>query len=138
VREPVEWVLSWYNYRLGNQGLPSAVPTGMTFFQFWKSLDRIKDVSQKAHFVDDDEVCRFNLIIPYESISKAFPVVMKSLGIRKAALPAKNISAGQKLVRSRLKAEMISEINEYYHQDFELWMEWKKNINAYLDKLSTH
>lgn len=136
IREPVEWVLSWYNYRLGNQNLPNAIPLDMTFYRFWKSIDRIKDVSQKAHFVDDDEVCRFDLIIPYEKVSQAFPAVMKSLGIRKVVLPAKNISAGQKLVRKKLKADMISEINEYYHQDYELWMEWKNKIGGYLEESS--
>ena len=34
VREPVEWVLSWYNYRLGNSKLPNSLPSDMPFYQF--------------------------------------------------------------------------------------------------------
>lgn len=136
IREPVDWVLSWYNYRLGNQKLPNSLPQDMTFYQFWKSIDRIKDISQKASFVDEDGVCRFDLIIPHQAVGRAFPVLVSSLKIPKTNLPTKNKSAGQTLQRSKLSAEIVADINSYYQQDFDLWKEWSGNIDSCLEELA--
>jgi hypothetical protein len=129
VREPVEWILSWYNYRRGNR-IHSPLPNDMTFEQFWAGSEWLKKTSQKSKFIDNDGICRFDLIIPHEAVTKTFPVLMKKLKIPNVELPVKNESIGDKLSRSAIPSALITEINQYYQQDFDFWIEWQKTLNA--------
>ena len=136
VREPIEWVISWYNYRHRNKKLPNSLPENMTFEQFWNSEDWIKRRSQKAHFCTKNNVCRFDLIIPHEKVNQAFPIIVKHLKLeKKVILPHKNKSPVTKIVRTDLDPEIVAKINAYYQQDFDFWTEWMEKIDSSLEKL---
>lgn len=135
VREPVEWIISWYNYRHMNKSLPNPLPEDMTFEQFWNSDDWVKKKTQKSHFSGNDGICRFDLIIPHEKVNQAFPIVVKYLKLGEATLPHKNKSPIKKIVRSNLDPEIASKINTYYQQDFDFWTEWQEKIDASLENL---
>lgn len=136
VREPVEWVISWYNYRYMNNKLLNSLPKNMPFEQFWNSNDWIKRKCQKDSFSNNSGICRFDLIIPHEKVTQAFPIVVQHLKLgKKVALPHKNKSVIKKVTRNSLDPELISKINTHYQQDFDFWMEWMEKIDSSLEKL---
>lgn len=135
VREPIEWVLSWYNYRRGNKKVQHTLPFNTTFEQFWAKDEWLKNASQKHHFTDNDGICRFDLIMPQHEIKTMFPIVMKSLGLAQVKLPISNKSIGKKVKRSDLSSEIIAEINAYYREDFEFWQYWNEHAPKVLEKM---
>ncbi len=137
VREPVEWVISWYNYRQKNQKSPSSLSKDMTFEQFWDSDDWVKRKSQKANFSSNDGICRFDLIIPHERVNQAFPIVVKYLKLGEVTLSHKNKSPAKKIVRSSIDPAIVLKINAYYQQDFDFWTEWQEKIDASLEDLKS-
>jgi hypothetical protein len=131
VREPADWVRSWYNYRRFNK--KANIPSNMTFDAFWNSHDWIKTAGQKERFVDDDDVCRFDLIIPLEELKNTLPVVLNALGIKGQVIPTRNKSKGE-LSRSEIPNGLINDINEYYHDDWLFYNEWRDNHKAKLQQ----
>lgn len=129
VREPAEWVISWYNYRNEKPSRPNSLPSDMGFEQFWDSNDWIKRSSQKSHFSNKNNICKFNLIIPQEKINQVFPVVAKHLKCDKAVLPHKNKTLIKKIYRENIDTVLIDRINNYYMQDFHFWLEWMEKID---------
>jgi len=79
IREPADWVRSWYNYR--RFGKHNALPANMSFEEFWAGDGWVKRIRQKDHFIDEDGICRFNLIIPLERPWHTLPVLLKSLDV---------------------------------------------------------
>jgi hypothetical protein len=132
VREPVEWVISWYNYRLGNLGVESGVPHEMSFERFWNSNDWVKRISQTDFFSGWDGVCRFDLVIPHERVDQVFPLVVKRLGLGRIVLPRKNQSIVKKVVRANLDDQLACDVNDHYKRDFDFWMEWKDKANKFV------
>jgi hypothetical protein len=122
VRDPVEWALSWYTYRRSRK--KGGIPAGTTFEAFWKTPDWIKNKSQRAHFVDEDGVCRFDLILPLEALGDTFPVLSRALGVNHGIVPVKNRSK-EGLPRSDIPEQLIREINEHYRDDLVFYKEWK-------------
>lgn len=135
VREPAEWIISWYNYRYMNKRIDTPLPENITFKQYWNSNDWVKNLSQKNHFISSDNICRFNLIIPHEKVNQAFPLIVEYLNLGKVILPHANKSPAKRIVRSSLDPAMISEINTYYQQDFDFWTEWMEKIDNTLENL---
>lgn len=136
VREPIEWVISWYNYRYTNSKLSNHLLENMTFEQFWNSNDWVKRKSQKSSFSNGNGTCPFNLIIPHEKVNQAFPIVVNHLKLgRKVNLPHKNKSIMKKIIRNNLDPDLVSEVNNYYQEDFDFWMEWIEKIDSSLEKL---
>ncbi|MCX7092055.1 MAG: sulfotransferase family 2 domain-containing protein [Methylobacter sp.] len=136
VREPVEWIISWYNYRYMNNTLANPLPKDMNFEQFWNSNDWVKRKCQKDSFSNNSGICRFDLIIPHEKVNQAFPIVVNHLKLgKKVILPYKNKTVIKNITRNSLDPELVSKINAYYQQDFNFWMEWMENIDSSLEKL---
>lgn len=135
VREPVDWVVSWYNYRSGNDKIESTLPSNISFEEFWCSNDWVKKRTQKNHFLNVNGECIFDLIIPHEKVKKAFPSVVKYLKLGKVTLPHENSSPVKKIIRNDLDPKLISEINGYYQQDFDFWIKWNEKLDAFLEKL---
>lgn len=123
IREPADWVLSWYNYRRFTK--TGGIPEGMSFEAFWHSNDWVKRKSQKAHFVDSDGVSRFNLIIPMEYLREALPVLFNAMHVEAGKEEIKNKSKGT-LARNEIPQGLWNEINEYYRDDYLMHQEWKE------------
>lgn len=147
VREPADWFRSWYNYRIGNRRLPNALPLDMTIEDYWRSDSLIKRVHdehrsnghdniQRHRFVDADGICRFNLVIPYEKIATAMPVVFDYLGISFELLTKKNVSRS-KLSMADMPPNLIQEINEFYAEDYQFYQASCAEFDALLAGLAS-
>lgn len=121
IREPAEWIRSWYNYRF-TQGASVAArfKNERSFEEFWASDDWVKRKSQQSKFIDADGISRFDLIIPLERLSEALPLVQGTLDIPASPLPRENKSKFS-LSRKDIHHELIAEINDYYAADYALW-----------------
>ena len=60
---------------------------------------------------------------------------MNFLKLSNIQLPKKNKSIGSKIKRADISPELISDINEWYQQDFDFWREWSEKIDVMLTKL---
>jgi len=124
LREPFDWVLSWFNYRVGNDKIEQPLPASMTFDEFWKSDDWVKNLTQKHHFVDKNGKIALDLIIPQDEFSEGFSGVLKVLGIDDLDVSRENKSSG-KLKRENISGALVDSINHHYKDDSELYWEWK-------------
>lgn len=128
VREPADWVLSWYNYRRfrNNAGIPKDMP----FEAFWRSGDWVKRTSQAAKFHDEDGQCRFNLIIPMIRLRGALPRLFQAMGVATAsAEEMKNKSKGT-LRKENISSELWNEINDHYRTDWLMYKDWEDRFDA--------
>ncbi len=126
VREPADWVLSWYNYRRFTK--EAHISAGVTFEAFWDGGDWLQNKRQKGRFLDDDGVCRFDLIIPLEALRSALPVLFKTLGVKIDKIPVENKSKDS-LPRSAIPGALIDRINDYYRDDWLFYIEWKDKFD---------
>ncbi|PZX13499.1 hypothetical protein LX81_03284 [Palleronia aestuarii] len=125
MRDPVDWILSWYRYRRGND-VESPLPADMDFPAFWARADwniRRADGSrylQRDLFCAPDGRLLADLVIPFDRIEPVFGAVRAGLGLPPAeALPREN--------RSRLGATdplppaLLEEMRAFYAEDYALW-----------------
>jgi hypothetical protein len=134
IREPADWVLSWYNYRSFRPR--SGISRGYTFDDFWAKPDWIKRKDQSTRFTDADGVCRFDLLIPYQHLGEALPRVMEILGIECGPERRLNRSKGT-LRREEVEPRLWEEINAYYAADFDCWRHWSQRFGEVLGTLRT-
>lgn len=137
IREPASWIVSWFNYRSGNQRVLSRLPPGLSFEAFWGGTDWIKKKNQKGQFTDVDGKCRFDLIIPLEKLDMAFPIVTQCLLKRAVPLKKENISVRKLVSRDKLDPAIVDSINEYYREDYEFYLKWRSKSDDVLQGLST-
>ncbi|MFM7273927.1 MAG: hypothetical protein ACKO4A_08730, partial [Gammaproteobacteria bacterium] len=109
LREPVDWVRSWYNYRLGRGDLPSAT----RFEALWDAGDWVKRKDQLSHFVDADGECLFDLLRPQGAVDEALPRICRMLGFRLPEVPRKNVSR-HSLRREEIPEGLAARINAHF------------------------
>jgi len=124
MREPIEWITSWYRYRLGNT-VESPLPADLSFEGFWRRQDwniRRKDgrkFLQSSMFTDDSGACLADVILPYDGMAHCAARVFGHLGIS-APLPRKNVSRIRE-TGAPISADLRSEMREYYAADYALY-----------------
>jgi hypothetical protein len=124
MREPMDWIESWFRYRKGNK-VASPLPATMTFAQFWDQGDwniRRKDGSPYAQsdmFCDPRGNLLADLVMPYERLNEVLPQVLQALGI-KADVPHLNVSA-LKAVDSSLTPDLRARMRAHYAADYALY-----------------
>ena len=131
LRDPVDWIHSWYRYRKGNK-VESPLPTDMTFEDFWTADDWTKFLPsgrkrlQRDFFTDDDGRILADFIIPYHDLDAQFARVCAHLRVRRP-LPRENVS--------RLRSDdapipdpLRDDIRHFYAEDYAL-MECLPQIN---------
>lgn len=145
MREPLSWVVSWYNYRMDDKRGAEALPPNTTFRQFWEMDDWVKyrriryqTISavrrghknkalirnhQRLKFLDSDGICRFNFILPYELLDKYIPYVCGEIGVQ-LKLPTRNVST-KYFSEQDIDDDLVSEIKSFYSDDYAFWMYWK-------------
>ena len=136
IREPVEWVMSWYNYRLGNQDVEHPLRSDMTFEEFWSGADWVKNITQMEHFLDSSGSCAFDLLIPHEAIAGVFPKVLRILRLSDFSPPQKNVSR-KTIRRTDISESLEIEINEHYEKDCEAYSKWRHEGAATADSFLT-
>lgn len=124
LRDPVDWIMSWYRYRKGNQ-VAAPLPASMTFEQFWEMGDWNKIIPdtvekrlQSQFFLGKDGKQLVDFIIPYTAIAETFPILSRSLGIYKA-LAMENVSTIKKEALD-LPGSLIADLRDFYAKDYEL------------------
>jgi hypothetical protein len=124
MRDPVEWIVSWYRYRKGNK-VDAPLPAHMTFAQFWEMGDWNKIIQptgekrlQSQFFTGKDGKLLMDFIIPYETLAQAFPIIARSLGIY-TALPFENVSILRKDAVD-VPGWLIPELRAFYAEDYAL------------------
>ena len=137
MRDPLDWIGSWYRYRKGNQ-VQSPLPAEMDFEAFWankdwniqrgdgaKHLQRDMFIGAKGHLWAD-------VIIPYHKLSELFGEICTLLHVP-APLPRKNVSvlSDTGIIPPALQEEM----REFYAADYALWDQLDTINEAGMDKL---
>jgi hypothetical protein len=96
VRNPYDWMLSWYFYRQRPQfreGKGHQRYTGNTSFEDFIRFDKEWPTTQIEFLTDDDGKCLVDFIGRYENLQHDFNVVCSQLDLPEFKLPARNVSA---------------------------------------------
>lgn len=131
MRDPIEWIGSWFRYRRGNQ-VESPLPEGITFEEFWRKRDwNIVLGSGEPHlqrrmFVDAADNVLADVIIPHHRLDEYFPKICAALKIP-YSLPYKNKSVIKQA--DPIPAALEAEMREFYAKDYAL-MARLDEINA--------
>lgn len=131
MRDPLEWIGSWFRYRRGNQ-VAAPLPPEMDFAAFWQQADwnlRRGDGSrylQSDLFLDHDGQLLADVIIPYDQLDTMMTILGTALGLP-ALLPRSNVSALTDT--GPLPPELRDEMRTFYASDYAL-LERLDQINA--------
>lgn len=123
IRDPVEWFVSWYNYRMGLSKEKSGLPAGTTFAQYWHMNDWTKMRAdggkhlQKAHFVDADGRCTFDLVMPMDMLKEYEAALFARIGVDER-LPVSNKSKSV-FSSSQIPDALSAEIRDFWQEDYE-------------------
>jgi hypothetical protein len=121
MREPVDWLASWYRYRVGND-VGSAIDRSMSFAEFWERNDWNITRKDGSRNLQRDFMCDaggrplVDYIIRYDRLGPEFAEVCAGLGIR-AELPDLNVSRigrGEDVIPSELRATVADHFAEDY------------------------
>lgn len=128
MREPLDWIESWYRYRRGNRVF-SPLPEEMGFAEFWaaRGLGPGQNHTvrsdgthklQKDAFVDADGALALDVIIPYHELEDWFARIRTGLGL-KAELRKRNVSRLKR--RSDIPDALRAEVRAFYAEDYAIW-----------------
>lgn len=123
LRDPVDWIHSWYRYRKGNK-VDSPLPADMTFEAFWAADDWTKFLPggkkrlQRDFFTDEAGTVIADCILPYDDLDAQFARICTRLRIKRP-LPRENVSR----LSSReapIPEDLRDEIRAFYAEDYAL------------------
>lgn len=123
MREPLDWISSWYRYRKGNK-VESPLPADMSFAEFWQARDWNIERPAGGPHLQRDMFCGprgkviADVIIPYHRIEPMFAEICEALRIP-APLPRKNVSRVQD--DAVIPPELEAEVRAHYAEDYALW-----------------
>jgi hypothetical protein len=124
IREPLDWLGSWYRYRARDQIAGSPASTaGLEFGQFvegWLSdpEPEFARVGRQSRFVSDTEGrVIVDQLFRYEALDGAVRFLEDRLGTQ-IALPRRNVSAGAVLA---LEPALEARLRREARADFDLW-----------------
>ena len=136
MREPLDWIGSWYRYRKGNK-VESPLPQDMDFAAFWRLRDwnvMRADGSrylQSDMFCDDQGQVLADVIIPYHRLDAVFGDICEALGIDRP-LPRENVS---RLRRFDVPEALLPDLRAHYAPDYALFDRLDAINAAGLDRL---
>ena len=123
MREPLDWIHSWYRYRRGNK-VDKPLPQEMSFEDFWAARDwnivspKGKKKLQRDLFVGADGQVAADVIIPYTQLDAMFPEICDLLDVS-APLPRQNVSQLQEPLD--IAPALVDEMRAFYAEDYALW-----------------
>jgi hypothetical protein len=133
MRDPVQWILSWFRYRKGNK-VANPLPDYMEFEDFWKINDWTKYILgtdkkklQSDWFRDRHGTLLVDYIMPFEELSHHYSLIAEKLG-----LPAKLAHANKSAISAdevEISETILSEIRDFYSVDYAL-LKKIKEVNA--------
>jgi len=124
IREPVDWLSSWYRYRARPEiaGKPSST-AGMSFDAFvdgWLSQDdaEIASIGRPSRFIsDEDGMVQVDHLFRYEDMPEAVRFLENRIGVD-LELPKCNVSPQS---RAELSPEMDKRLRREAQAEFDLW-----------------
>ena len=123
IRDPADWLMSWYRYRRGND-VEKPLPPEMTFEEFWEAGDwniwRADGTpfDQSVRFLDDNGSPMADMIIPQRRLGDFMPQIFEAFGVQ-GTLPKANVSKIRKL-DDPLSDDMRAKIRAHYKRDYDL------------------
>lgn len=127
MRDPVDWIQSWYRFRQGNE-VNHAIPRTMSFAEFWakadwnryfKTEDGRAKRHQRHHFTAWDGTVLADYIIPYHALGDHFGKICDALGVD-SPLPRKNVSKGP-ATPPEIDDALLAEMRDFYAEDYALF-----------------
>ncbi|MEM1429395.1 MAG: hypothetical protein AAGG09_08050 [Pseudomonadota bacterium] len=122
MREPLDWIGSWYRYRAGNRKLPTALPAGMTFAEFWERQDwTFRDRAgqknlQSRRFLGADGEPLVDMIVPYDRVAEDLSKIADAMDLD-LKLPRRNrsrITERPSLIPDFLESDLRAHFAEDY------------------------
>lgn len=123
MRDPLDWIRSWYRYRLGNK-VESPLPEGMSFAEFWSLKDwNIQRADGSKHlqgelFKGPDGEILADVIIPYDRLEEMYQDICRALEVPDA-LPRANVS--RITTADPLPPDLEEEVRAFYQDDYALF-----------------
>lgn len=139
LRDPVDWILSWFRYRKGNK-VASPLPPEISFTEFWRRNDwnrRLPDGKprlQREFFLAEDDTPLADYLIPYEDIDTHFARICEGLGV-KVPLRKENVSKIRPEAEG-VPPELMDEVRAFYAADYALRAQLPALNAAGLEKLA--
>lgn len=123
MRDPVDWIQSWYRYRKGNK-VARQIDSDMPFEEFWKQQIAQTEKSgktylQRSYFTRMNGTLLADYIIPYDDLVSHYATIAQGLGAEET-LPHRNTSR-IKTLDTPLSDALIDEIRDYYAEDYTLY-----------------
>ncbi len=123
MREPLDWIASWYRYRRGN-AVESPLPPGMSFAEFWERADWNIRSPKGDPYLQRRMFCRkgavlADIIIPFPRVAETFARICAGLGIAVGELPRENRSRLRQI--EGLTPALEAEMRAFYAADYALW-----------------
>jgi len=123
VREPLDWVRSWYNYRLGNPRVDAPIAADMGFADWWREGSVRAYRPQHKFFRAAAGEPPLDLLLPLGDLAEGAPLIFRRIGVAVVALPQVNRSPGG-LRADQIPAGLAAEILDHYRLDAELHAHW--------------
>lgn len=126
IREPIDWIVSWFNYRSREELKNSAHKDRGTYLgnvTFDDYINRIEEdwvKNQSDRFIDRQGKNAMDFMIRYENLEKDFQYVMNQIGIDETIIiPHKNKSHNVRITSKNISEKSINKIKVYFKQDYD-------------------
>ena len=126
-RDPVDWVISWFNYRSRQEIANPKHRSHSTYLgniSFKEYVDLIHHdwlKPQKYKFINDRGENAMDFIIDYDQLEQDLAIICKKIEIEvdECKLPYQNKSKNIRVKRGNLQPNILSKIKDYFAEDYE-------------------
>jgi hypothetical protein len=135
IREPLDWIVSWYNYRnqeqlLSGTGMKTNSCKGIDFKSFAEEVMMLEDRrqfakvgSQRSIFCDANGKLGVDYLIPLQRVNTDLLAIGKALGLRRELVPEKrerNVSPKIISVRN-VDPDLAGRLRQHFAKDVALF-----------------
>ena len=126
-REPVDWIISWFNYR-SRQRIANPKHRGhstylgnISFEEYVDSIDKDWLKPQKYKFINEKGENAMDFLIDYDRLEQDLAFIWKKLEIEVDdwKLPHKNKSKKNRVKKENLTSNILSKIKDYCAEDYD-------------------
>lgn len=124
MRDPVQWINSWYRYRRGND-VESPLPADLDFAGFWArkdwNIERPRGAGrnlQRDMFCDARGRVLADVIIPHHRLGPLFGEICDLMGI---ACPLERHNVSVLSDPGEIAPDLLAEMRDFYAEDYALF-----------------
>ncbi|NET44486.1 sulfotransferase family 2 domain-containing protein [Okeania sp. SIO2B3] len=129
IRDPLDWVISWYNYRSGLPNHKLARKKDMTFAEFFHSVPHLAKPQSNVFISTKSKEIRVDYLVRYDRLTEDLSRIKKILGLDTLSIPKLNKSFVKNIHLHDIEESLQEEIKERYYCDYEL-LENLESFNA--------